>query len=63
LARHYVNQKVQYKDTHGLDPSGYKEEARPGITWKLTRDWELLKAEKWWKEAKRLDLEPHGIHS
>ena len=27
LAIHYVNHNMQYKDTHGLEPSWYKEEA------------------------------------
>jgi len=42
---------------------GTMRRRRPGITWKLTRNWELKNAGKWWKEAKRLALEPHGIHS
>jgi hypothetical protein len=42
---------------------GTRRRRRPGIIWKLTRDWKLQKVGKRWKEAKVLALEPHEIPS
>jgi hypothetical protein len=42
---------------------GTRRRRRPGITWKLTRDWEIQQAGKRRKEANGLALEPHGVAS
>jgi len=58
LAIHYVNHKVPLKDTHWTGTiRGTRNRGRPRATWKITRDWQLQKAGKRWKEAKGLALD------
>jgi hypothetical protein len=41
---------------------GTRRRRRPGITWKLTTDWELQNAGKRREEAKGLAVEPCAVH-
>jgi hypothetical protein len=57
LAIHYVNHKVPLKDTLDCNRQDTRNTGRPRATRKITRDWQLQKAGKRWKEAKGLALE------
>jgi hypothetical protein len=57
LTMHFVNQKVQQKDTHiEWNTQGARKRGKPRLTWKRT-EWNCRKVEKAAKGAKELALD------